>query len=133
MVLQITSLDEANKSLVEKQLLEMKGIVSFTFNMSQQRCKIRIVEHVTGKELCRYLYKTLDLVAQQVVKNEEGEILLSYLTDPYETVGLNAPEYIPEDVEHPILDRRTLARLGDSQQPTFWGKLGAFISNSLYW
>ena len=133
MVLQFTSLDETNKSLVEKQLLEMKGIISFTFNMSQQRCKIRIVEDVTGKELCRYLYKTLNLDTQQVVKNEEGEILLSYLTDPYDTVGLNAPEYIPEDVNHPILDRKTVARLDDSQQPTFWGKLGTFISSSLYW
>ena len=133
MILQITSLNETNKSLVEKQLLEMKGIISFTFNMSQQRCKIRIVENVSGKELCRYLYKTLGLETQQVVKNEEGEILLSYLTDPYEIAGLKAPEYIPEEVDHPVLDRNTVARLGDSPQPTFWGKLGTFISNSLYW
>ncbi|KAI6650483.1 Armadillo repeat-containing protein 1 [Oopsacas minuta] len=133
-VLQITSLDETNKALVEKQLLEMKGIISFTFNMSQQRCKVRIVESITGKELCRYLYRNLSLYAQQVVKNEEGEILLSYIHDSCDATGKDLPDYIPEDdMTHPIISGKAVARMDDESQPNFWGRLGTFISNTLYW
>ena len=124
--------------MVEKQLLELKGIISFTFNMSQQRCKIRVVEFVSGKDLCKYLQKSLGLEVQQVVKNEQGEILLSYIQDMPDSCDLRdivMPDYIPEDdVIHPIISNKAVARVSDDLgQPTFLGKLGAFISNTLYW
>ena len=124
--------------MVEKQLLEIKGIVSFTFNMSQQRCKIRIVESISGKELCKYLHKNLGLEIQQVVKNEQGEILLSYIHDVPGSCDIREaemPDYIPEDdTIHPIISDNAVARMSsDSGQPSLWGKIGTFISNSLYW
>ena len=116
----------------------MKGIISFTFNMSQQRCKIRIVESISGKDLCKYLHKNIGLETQQVVKNDQGEILLSYIQDlpgSCDARDIELPEYIPEDdVIHPIISDKAVARVSeDSGEPTFWGKLSTFISNTLYW
>ena len=138
-VLQITALDEKDRAQVERLLLDLKGIISFTFNMAQQRCRVRVMEILSGKDLCIYLQKNLGLETQQVVKNEEGEILLSYVTNPdTRTISdVTLPEYIQDDldgIDHPVMNKNAVARIGDEgEQPSFWGKMTTFISNSLYW
>jgi len=41
--------------LVEKQLLGVKGVISFTFNMRQHRCVLRIRNEVNPEVRTKYI------------------------------------------------------------------------------
>ena len=58
---------------MEEKLLEVKGVVSFTFNMAIQRCYLRVRYDLKPEDLCGVVSATERLAAQQVVKNENGE------------------------------------------------------------
>ena len=59
--------------MVEDTLLGVKGVVSFTFNMSQRRCVLRVRTDVKPEVACRALEATKVLTVKHVIKNENGE------------------------------------------------------------
>ncbi len=58
---------------MEEKLLDVKGMISFTFDISIQRCYVRVRPEVKPEDLCQAVSSTDSLFAQQVVKNENGE------------------------------------------------------------
>lgn len=69
--------------MVEANLLEVKGVVSFTFEMKSGRVIIRSRTDVTVEALCAAIDSTKIMTAQQVVKDEHGqEVMLSFGTSP---------------------------------------------------
>ena len=64
---------QESRKLVEETLLGVKGVISFTFNMSQRRCVVRVRTDMKPEVPCRALEATRTLSVKHVVKNENGE------------------------------------------------------------
>jgi len=109
-ILQIDGLnDQDSRMLVEKQLLGVKGVISFTFNMRQHRCVLRIRNEVNPEVLCRAVVATGVLTAQQVVKNEHGEeVLLSF------GPSLEASIHDEKENKKPVKVRNFYSELGNT-------------------
>lgn len=141
--LQVNGLnDEASKKTCEKHLLKVKGVVSFTFDLSRKRSQVRVLQKVTPKDLCLAIAKSNILTAEQVVKNKSGEeVLLSFseeVTVPDdEKAQLDStdyPDYLPED--EPVESSKTaVAKTGDKDSggSGWFSGVSSFISNTLYW
>ena len=61
------------RKICEEQLLKIKGVISFTFDLHKSRCTIRVKREITAGMLCDSIGKIKLLSAQQVVKNEKGD------------------------------------------------------------
>ncbi len=59
--------------MVEETFLGVKGVISFTFNMSQRRCSLRVRSDVRPDALCHAVERSGSISAKQVIKNEQGE------------------------------------------------------------
>ncbi len=59
--------------MVEETFLGVKGVISFTFNMSQRRCSLRVRSEVRPDALCHAVERSGSISAKQVIKNEQGE------------------------------------------------------------
>ena len=80
----LSSLQESRK-LVEDTLLGVKGVISFTFNMPQKRCILRVRTDMRPEVPCRALDATRELTVKHVIKNENGEevcVIILYLAIP---------------------------------------------------
>ena len=64
---------QITKRICEEQLLTVRGLVSFTFDMTKSRCIVRARPDTTAEIICQTVNKTKVLSAQQIVKNERGE------------------------------------------------------------
>ena len=64
---------QITKRICEEQLLTVRGLVSFTFDMTKYRCIVRARPDTTAEIICQSINKTKVLSAQQIVKNERGE------------------------------------------------------------
>ncbi|XP_046857006.1 armadillo repeat-containing protein 1-like [Xenia sp. Carnegie-2017] len=64
---------QITKRICEEQLLTVRGLVSFTFDMTKSRCIVRARPETTAETICQTINKTKLLTAQQIVKNEQGE------------------------------------------------------------
>ena len=71
--LQIRGLHQATRKICEEQLLRVKGVISFTFNITKARCTVRVKTNVQAQKLCEAISETKIMSAQQIVKNESGE------------------------------------------------------------
>ena len=71
--LQIRGLHQATRKICEEQLLRVKGVISFTFNITKARCTVRVKANVQAQKLCEAISETKIMSAQQIVKNESGE------------------------------------------------------------
>ena len=69
---------QITRKLCEQELLRVKGVISFTFDMSKSRCTIRCRTELAAEELCTAVNKTKVLTAEQVVRNECGEEVGSF-------------------------------------------------------
>ena len=58
---------------MEEIFLQVKGVISFTFSLSQRRVSLRVRADVRPEGLCHALERSGSLSAKQVVKNEQGE------------------------------------------------------------
>lgn len=64
---------QVTRKLCEEELVQIKGVISFTFVMNKSRCLVRCKIELSPETLCDAINKTKVLSAQQVVKNERGE------------------------------------------------------------
>ena len=58
---------------MEDTLLGVKGVISFTFNMPQKRCVLRVRTDMKPEVPCRALEATGEITVKHVIKNENGE------------------------------------------------------------
>ncbi|KAK5606224.1 Armadillo repeat-containing protein 1 [Crenichthys baileyi] len=137
-ILQIDGLDDpARRSLCEETLLKIRGVISFTFQMTVKRCIVRIRSDLKAEALASAIAATEVMTAQQVVKAENGdEVLIRFPDDSSVEVEQNAdlPEYLPEE-ESPSQDPdKAVSRVGSGQEGTSWlGAAANFLSRSFYW
>lgn len=139
--LQIKGLqDDTTRKKCEENLLAIKGVVSFTFNMAKQRCMVRVTAIVTPEVLCNAVEKVKGLSAEQVVRNKSGEeVVISFGSQPEVPgeekgkVDMNYPEYLPE--EDPVeTSNAAIARSGKEDSGGGWfSGVSNFINNTLYW
>ena len=59
---------------MEDQLLNVKGVVSFTFDMTKGRVVVRARNEVAPEALCTAINATKIMSAQQVVRDEQGQV-----------------------------------------------------------
>ncbi|CAH1233911.1 ARMC1 [Branchiostoma lanceolatum] len=141
--LQIKGLtDQHRRELCVSQLLKVKGVISFTFNMPLKRCILRARPDLKAESLVATVNQTGVMSAQQVVRNDQGEeVLLSFGAHPADANKENAalPEYLPEEDSPVKSDGFTLARSGhDSKGGGGWlssaaGAAVSYLSKSFYW
>ncbi|XP_065176735.1 armadillo repeat-containing protein 1-like [Sycon ciliatum] len=126
--------DESGQKLIEEELVRVKGVISFTFNIPRQRCTVRCKGNVHPSRLCRAISDIDDMEAQQVVKKETGEeMLMSFVsvTEAFEP-SPRMPDYLPE--EDPTIPDNAVLRHGEDANGEGWLSSAArFIAQSLYW
>lgn len=136
--LQIDGLDDSSRrSICEEALLKIKGVISFTFQMTVKRCIVRIRSDLKAEALTSAIAATKILKAHQVVKNESGEeMLVPFHGTPVEVEeNTDLPDYLPED-ESPAKDSdNAVSRVGSNKEVgSGWFSTAAnFLSRSFYW
>ncbi|XP_065061919.1 armadillo repeat-containing protein 1-like [Rhopilema esculentum] len=139
--LQIRGLHQATRKICEEQLLQVKGVISFTFSLPKARCIVRVKPTVQAEILCDKIAETKIMSAQQIIKNDSGEeVVLSFGKGPVvskekEQDQRELPDYLPEDEENTEPSDKTIARTGQKTTSNggWLSGFSNFISNSLYW
>nr|XP_054773033.1 armadillo repeat-containing protein 1-like [Lytechinus pictus] len=138
--LQIVGLmDTECRKSCEEELLKVKGVVSFTFDLLKKRCVVRTRMDLKPEVLVAAISKTETMSAKQVVRNEHGEeVILSFGANPAmadkENNGGLLPDYLPED-NSPIR-HKSIKNIGQDDEERRGGWLSAaasFISTNFYW
>lgn len=139
-VLQIKGLaNQVTRKLCEEELVQIKGVISFTFVMNKSRCLVRCKIELSPETLCDAINKTKVLSAQQVVKNERGEeVMLSFGAAPVSSCGKGntstLPDYLPEDDEDVVISDKAIAKVGGGDKENGWfSSVTTFFSKTLYW
>lgn len=146
-IIQVKGLsNQITKRICEEQLLTVKGMISFTFDMAKSRCIVRTRSDTSAESICNAISKTKVLSAQQIVKNERGEeetVSFSSSADNKShnkssaaTQDTTLPDYLSEDDEHTApVSKTALARVSknDKENQGWFGSVGNFISQTLYW
>ncbi|KAF1383156.1 hypothetical protein PFLUV_G00128370 [Perca fluviatilis] len=137
-ILHIQGLDDSSRrSLCEDALLKIRGVISFTFQMTVKRCIVRIRSDLKAEALASAIASTNVMTAQQVVKGENGdEVLIPLATDGSVTVEQNAalPDYLPEEESPSLEPDKAVTRVGSGQDGSSWlGTATNFLSRSFYW
>ncbi|XP_069777482.1 armadillo repeat-containing protein 1 [Narcine bancroftii] len=136
--LQIDGLDDSSRrNICEEALLKIKGVISFTFQMTVKRCIVRIRSDLKAEALASAIAATKILKAQQVIKNESGEEMLVPFHGTSVEVEENTdlPDYLPED-ESPAKDSdNAVSRVGSKQEVAggWFSTAANFLSRSFYW
>ncbi|XP_030839263.1 armadillo repeat-containing protein 1 [Strongylocentrotus purpuratus] len=126
----------------EEELLKVKGVVSFTFDLLKKRCELRTRIDMKPEVLIAAISRTETMSAEQVVKNEHGEeVILSFGANPAmankENSHHSLPDYLPED-NSPIrgCHNKAIKNIdqGDEERRGSWiGAAASFISTNFYW
>ncbi|XP_063070299.1 armadillo repeat-containing protein 1-like [Engraulis encrasicolus] len=146
LTLQIHGLDDTGRrSMCEEALLKVRGVISFTFQMEQRRCIIRIRSDLTAETLGAAITSTGVLTAEQVVKREDGSEMLvpcvpgeCKCQTPEECVcrshRAGMPEYLPEDESPAVETHRAISGNPFGQDSASWLNTATnFLSRSFYW
>ncbi|KAL2096756.1 hypothetical protein ACEWY4_005963 [Coilia grayii] len=149
LTLQILGLDDmSRRSVCEEALLKVRGVISFTFQMEQKRCIIRIRSDLTAETLGAAITSTGVLTAQQVVKREDGsEVLIPCVAEECvcreqgvcmpcvcRAQGVCVPEYLPEDESPAVEADRAVSSKPTNQDSASWLNTATnFLSRSFYW
>ncbi|MGH0150811.1 UNVERIFIED_CONTAM: hypothetical protein FKN15_019059 [Acipenser sinensis] len=136
-VLHIDGLDDAaRRSLCEDALLKIKGVISFTFQMTVKRCVVRIRSDLKAEALGTAIASTKIMKAQQIVKGEDGDEVMISFEDASVEVEQNTdlPDYLPEE-ESPSKELdKAVSRVGVKQDASGWLSTAAnFLTRSFYW
>uniref|UniRef100_UPI0037E77FA3 armadillo repeat-containing protein 1-like n=1 Tax=Semicossyphus pulcher TaxID=241346 RepID=UPI0037E77FA3 len=137
-ILHIDGLDDSSRrSLCEEALLKIRGVISFTFQMTVKRCIVRIRSDLKAEALASAIASTQVMTAQQVVKGENGdEVLIPFVEDGSVVVeqNVNLPDYLPEDESPSQEPDKAVSRVGSGQDGASWlGAATNFLSRSFYW
>lgn len=137
-ILHIEGLDDSSRrSLCEEALLKIRGVISFTFQMTVKRCIVRIRSDLKAEALASAIASTQVMTAQQVVKGENGEeVLIPFVEDGSVVVeqNVNLPDYLPEDESPSQEPDKAVSRVGSGQEGAGWlGAATNFLSRSFYW
>ncbi|XP_012676676.1 armadillo repeat containing 1, like [Clupea harengus] len=125
------------RGMCEEALLKVKGVISFTFQMTLKRCTVRIRSDLSTESLATAIAATQILQAQQVVKNETGEEVLIPLSTSTTAIQENSklPDYLPED-ESPEKDLgKAVSRAGAKEDGggSWLNSAATFLTRSFYW
>ncbi|XP_072170459.1 armadillo repeat-containing protein 1-like [Diadema setosum] len=137
MTFQIDGLNDIEcRRTCEEALLQVKGIVSFTFDLIKKRCMVRTKMDLKPEVLVVAIAKTETMSAEQVIKNEHGEeVILSFGANPALANKENdvLPDYLPEE-DSPIKDK-AVKRIGqpDKNSGGWLSAAASFISTNFYW
>ncbi|XP_002733499.1 armadillo repeat-containing protein 1-like, partial [Saccoglossus kowalevskii] len=126
-----------SRKICEEHILKVKGVISFTFDLSKHRCTLRAKNDLKPESLVAAIAKSKTMSAEQVLKNECGEeVLLSFGANPTTADKENnaLPQYLPED-DSPIKGvDKAVVRTGKQEQQGSWlGSAAKFLSQSFYW
>lgn len=139
-ILQIKGLvDQDCRRACEDELLKVKGVISFTFDLFKKRCILRTRIDLKAETLVVAISSTETMSAEQVIKNEHGEeVILSFGANPAlaDKENDHLPAYLPEE-DSPIRGRdKAVKRIGQDDEACNGGWLSAaasFISTNFYW
>lgn len=138
-VLQLRGLlNKCDRDVCMRLLLQVKGVISITFDMNKKRCIVRSKLEVRPESLVHAIAKTQSIHAQQVVKNDSGEeLFLSFGTHNdslNKENGADLPDYLPDDEELQPIDDKAIARSKSEKSAGGWLSSAAnFLANSFYW
>ncbi|XP_077956204.1 armadillo repeat-containing protein 1 isoform X2 [Gasterosteus aculeatus] len=100
-VLHIDGLDDyGRRGQCEEALLRIRGVISFTFQMTTKRCVVRIRSDLKAEDLGSAIASTQVMTAQQVVRAENGdEVFVPLVEDGSAPAqqGVDLPDYLPEE------------------------------------
>ncbi|KAL3868084.1 hypothetical protein ACJMK2_040921 [Sinanodonta woodiana] len=140
LVLQLRGMvDKSDRDLCMRLLLQVKGVISITFDMKKMRCIVRSKLDVKPESLVRAIARSQTFAAQQVIKTDSGEELL--VTFNAHSQELNKenneelPEYLPDE-EETVIDDKAVSRSGKGGKKSGAGWLStaaSFLTNSFYW
>ncbi|XP_041043246.1 armadillo repeat containing 1, like [Carcharodon carcharias] len=126
-----------NRNICEEALLQVNGVISFTFQMALQRCVIRIYSDLKIESLVSAIATTKILQAHQVVKNESGEEVVVPLNTGTAKVeqNLNLPDYLPEDESPEIEHNKAISQTGakGNTNGTWLSAAANFLTKTFYW
>lgn len=137
-VLQLRGLlNKCDRDVCMRLLLQVKGVISITFDMHKKRCILRTKPDVRPESLVQAITRTQTIIAQQVVKNESGEELFlsfgSHQKDLDKENETELPDYLPDD-EQPVVDDKAISRPGEEKKAGGWlSSAASFFTNSFYW
>ncbi|XP_068582320.1 armadillo repeat-containing protein 1-like isoform X1 [Cebidichthys violaceus] len=137
-VLHIDGLDDySRRGQCEEALLKIRGVISFTFQMTVKRCIVRIRSDLKAEALASAIASTQVMKAQQVVKAENGEEVLIPLEEDGSTEveqNVDLPDYLPEEESPSQEPDKAVTRVGSGQDGNSWlGAATNFLSRSFYW
>eukprot|EP00127_Corallochytrium_limacisporum_P002050 Clim_evm38s99 gene=Clim_evmTU38s99 len=130
------------RGIVEERLLTVRGVISFTFDISRERVVVRVTHAVKVEQICKAVNDKQDVHAQQVVKNDNGE---EVLVDPCPVVADAEADdgYIDEDDYDGVAANDSswgtgwLVRKGDkNKKDDGGGVIGAaasWLTKKFYW
>ncbi|XP_072045782.1 armadillo repeat-containing protein 1-like [Amphiura filiformis] len=130
--------DKSCRKACEDELLQIKGVFSFTFDVHKKRFNLRTKLELQPEVLVAAIANTKTMTAEQIVKNEYGEeVVLSFGANPAAANKENdsLPDYLPEDAS-PIkgLDKAMTIHGKEQDEGRGWLRSAAtFISTSFYW
>ncbi|XP_078398477.1 armadillo repeat containing 1, like [Cetorhinus maximus] len=126
-----------NRNICEEALLQVNGVISFTFQMALQRCVIRIYSDLKIESLASAIATTKILQAHQVVKNESGEEVVVPLNTGTTKVEqhLNLPDYLPEDESPEMEHNKAISQTGakGNINGTWLSAAANFLTKTFYW
>jgi len=128
--------DKDDMDLCRRMLIEVKGVISITFDFKKKHSILRARPDLNIETLAKAISKTYTMVAEKVTKDFQGnEIIepIDYMSTSMHEDEDDMPDY-PDD-DSPIRGTNTLTRLGGKPKQG-WNMLksvGEFISTSFYW
>lgn len=130
-------LDKTDRDVLMRLVLQVKGVISVTFDMNKKRCFLRVKPDIKPETVVQAVAKSMTMTAQQVVKDEYGaEVLVSFGANPQDMDKENTtlPDYLPEDPDSPKADSHSVARIKKDDKKSGWlSSAATFITNSFYW
>ncbi|XP_037314575.2 armadillo repeat-containing protein 1-like isoform X1 [Pungitius pungitius] len=137
-VLHIDGLDDyGRRGQCEEALLRIRGVISFTFQMTTKRCVVRIRSDLKAEDLASAIASTQVMTAQQVVRAENGDEVFVPLAEDGSAPaqpGVDLPDYLPEEESPSQEPDKVVSRVGSGPDGNSWlGAATNFLSRSFYW
>jgi len=138
-------LDTHDRDMCREKLLEVKGVISLTFDMKRKRATLRTKSDMRAEDLVNAILLTESMSASQVVYDEDGnENLVSFnklsLSEQpgEETEDIDYPEYLSDADEFPSPEKgdKAMSRMKgeDASVGSSWfSSVSNFVKDAFYW